>query len=360
MVLLAARFGIVIQYPNSLTHARTDVNVQETVHNFHFIRPLWLLVLPLAWSIVYWLMRKPNQQGNWTTLIDAELLPSLILDKGNENIRPTSALPWLLFAWTFAACAMAGPTWKKDATTAYSAPASWVVLYNLSPSMMATDVSPSRYMRARYAIDDILAGAHDAHVALVAFSEEAFTVTPLTADVSTIRSLLPSLSPDMMPSAGNNLAPALEQANKLLAQDGSKNQHVIVLLDHFGDPAAALRAASRLKTHGAHVDVIGIGTVGGAPLKDEQGNFVKDDAGHPKISTLNTNQLQQLAEAGGGQYVDLAQLSTLIKQLQTTPNPDRHAVAEQKIIIEHWQDEGIWLLPLVLIFAALFARRGIR
>jgi Ca-activated chloride channel family protein len=335
------------------------VNVQEIVHNFHLIRPLWLLVLPLAWGVVYWLMRKPNQQGNWTTLIDAELLPSLLLDKGNENIRASSALPWLLLAWTFAAFAMAGPTWKKDATTAYSAPASWVVLYNLSPSMAVTDVSPSRYVRARYAIDDILTGAHDAHVALIAFSEEAFTVTPLTADVATIRSLLPSLSPEMMPSAGNNLTPALDHANQLLVQDVSKNQHVIILTDNVNDPATALEAAARLKARGARVDVIGIGTVGGAPLKDAQGNFVKDDAGHTEISRLDTNQLKQVAEAGGGQYVDLTQLPTFIKQLQATPNPDRHAVEEQKITVEHWQDEGIWLLPLVLLFAALFARRGL-
>jgi Ca-activated chloride channel family protein len=335
------------------------VNVQEIVHNFHFIRPLSLLVLPLSWAIIYWLMRKPNQQGNWTTLIDAELLPSLLLDKGNDNIRPSSALAWLLLAWTFAAFAMAGPAWKKDATTAYSAPASWVVLFNLSPSMATADVSPSRYMRARYAIDDILAGAHDAHVALVAYSDEAFTVTPLTEDVATIRSLLPSLSPEMMPSAGNNLAPALDQANQLLMQDGSKNQHVIVLTDNLNDPVTALAAAARLKAQGARVDVIGIGTVDGAPVKDAQGNFVKNNAGHTQISRLDTHQLQQLAEAGGGQYVDLAQLPTLIKQLQATPNPDRHAVAAQQITVEHWQDAGIWFLPFVLIFAALFARRGL-
>jgi Ca-activated chloride channel family protein len=359
MVFLAAWFGIVIQHSYSLTDARADVNVQEIGHNFHFIRPLWLLILPLSWGLVYWLMRKTNQQGHWTALIDAELLPSLLLDKGNEHIRPSSALPWLLLAWTFAALAMAGPTWQKDATIAYSAPSSWVVLLDLSPSMAATDVSPNRYIRARYAIDDILTGAHDAHVALIAFSQEAFTVTPLTADVATIRSLLPSLSPDMMPSAGNNLAPALDQANKLLSQDSSKNQHIIVLTDNFDDPATVLSVAARLKAHGAHVDVIGIGTVGGAPLKDAQGNFVKNDAGHPQISRLNTNQLQQLADAGGGRYVDIANLPDLIQQLQATPNHDTHAVAEQHITVEHWQDEGIWLLPLVLIFAALFARRGV-
>jgi Ca-activated chloride channel family protein len=97
----------------------------------------------------------------------------------------------------------------------------------------------------------------------------------------------------------------------------------------------------------------------GAPVKDAQGNFIKNNAGQTQISRLDSNQLQQLAQVGGGQYVDLAQLPTLIKQLQATSNPDRRAVASPQITVEHWQDAGIWFLPFVLIFAALFARRGL-
>lgn len=334
------------------------------LNQLHFIRPFWLLLLPLLWGIVFWLMRQRHRTGQWAKLIDPELLPSLRLDDGKGQLRNSargsSPWLWLLLAWTLSVLALAGPAWQKDRTAAYSAPASWVLIFDLSPSMSATDVSPSRYIRARYAIDDLLGAARDAHVGLIAFSDEPYTVTPITEDVATIRSLLPSLSPDMMPAAGHNLAPALNQAAGLLKSTAPKQQHVVVFSDGFDDPAATFSAAARLKAHGATVDVVGIGTSGGAPIPNGQGGFVQDAQGHPQLTKLDSNSLQQLAAAGGGQYVDIDHLSTLISHLQnnTSHDADSNAVAEKNITVDHWQDAGIWLLPLILICAAMLARRG--
>jgi Ca-activated chloride channel family protein len=329
------------------------------LNQFHFIRPLWLLMLPLLWGIVYWQRRRSQRQGNWASLIDPELLPSLLLD-GTEGktARAASPWPWLLAVWTLVTLALAGPAWQHAETPAYSRQAAWVVLLDLSPAMSVGDLAPSRYMRARYAIDDLLTQAHDTHVGLIAYSDEAYTVTPLTEDVATIRTLLPSLSPDMMPTNGNTLAPALDQAGKLLQQASMKNKHVIVLTSGFSDPATALPAAGRLKALGVSVDVVGVGTAGGAPLPTAGGGFAKDSAGHAALTRLDTEQLQQLASAGGGQYTDLAHLPTLIDSLQNNANASGDAVAKDKLQVGHWLDGGVWLLPLILLLAALLARRG--
>ncbi|WP_312632366.1 vWA domain-containing protein, partial [Mammaliicoccus sciuri] len=87
-----------------------------------------------------------------------------------------------------------------------------VVVLDLSPSMAAADLQPDRVTRARYAIDDLLGAARDARVGLVAFSDEPYTVSPLTDDVATVRALSQPLAPGIMPSAGDQLAPALRQA----------------------------------------------------------------------------------------------------------------------------------------------------
>lgn len=330
--------------------------------HLHFIRPLWLVMLPVLWGLVYWLSRRTKRQGNWSGLIDPELLPSLLLDRGNDKVKSASPWPWLLLVWTLATLALAGPSWQQAETPAYSRQAAWVLLLDLSPSMAANDLPPSRYLRARYAIDDLISAAHDTHVGLIAYSDEPYTVTPLTEDVATIRSLLPSLSPEMMPGAAEGstkkLAPALEQASKLLQQGTMKNKHVIVISDGIADRASALPAAAQLKAQGVSVDVLGVGTTGGAPLQTGTGGFAKDAAGQTALTRLDSESLQQLASAGGGQYVDLANLPSLIAQLDSSTAGAGDAVAKDHVQVGHWLDSGIWLLPLILLLAAALSRRG--
>lgn len=332
------------------------MSLGEFMQAFHFLRPLWLPALPLLWILVWWLARRRRRDGDWASVIDEELLPPLRLAAaGAGGMRPW---PWLLLLWSFAALALAGPSWQRNQAPAFRAPADWVFVLDLSPSMTASDIAPNRLTRARFALDDLLGAAHDARVALVAFSDEAYTVTPLTQDVATVRALLPPLAPDIMPSPGDHLAPALKLAGQLLQAGGQHDQRVVVLTDGFDDPAAAFSAAAELKAHGVSLSVVGIGTAGGAPLQNADGKFAKDAQGHSVMSRLNTDQMQQLARTGGSVYVDVAQLPGLIAYLQAAPHSSAGVAAAQGVEVSHWQDEGVWLLPVVLLLAGLLARRS--
>lgn len=328
--------------------------------DFHFLRPLWLLALPLLWGLVAWLARRRQRDGDWSALIDAELLDGLRLagDGAPAGGRPPSPWPWLALAWTLAVLALAGPSWARDAAPAYRAPATWVVVLDLSPSMAAADVAPSRATRARYAIDDLLSAAHDARVGLIAFGDEAYTVAPVTDDVATVRALLPPLAPDLLPTAGDHLAPALEQAGQLLARSGAPHGHVIVLSDGFNDPAAALKAAATLQASGATVDVVAIGTAAGAPVPNPAGGFEATPQGTPALARLDTELLQRLSAAGGGREVALAQLPSLIDALDTRPALTEGGPGAPQSTVTHWRDGGAWLLLPLLPLVALLARRG--
>jgi Ca-activated chloride channel family protein len=359
---------------------------------FHFMRPAWLLALPLLWAAVAWLARRRARDGDWSALIDADLLPALRLSpsgKGEDGAASADGAPtpgrratgatgttwatpwrWLLLAWTLATLALAGPSWQRDATPAFRAPAAWVLVLDLSPSMAAADLAPNRATRARYAIDDLLAAARDARVGLVVFGDEAYTVAPLTDDVDTVRALLPPLAPDILPAAGDQLAPALARAGQLLAGSGVRRGRVIVLTDGFGDPSAALQAAAALHASGASVDVVGIGTTAGAPVPNSDGGFLSDSAGKPQLARLAPELLQGLAAAGHGRYVDLAGLPTLTAALQAEPLPSPsgsdggtgNGIGTQAtsagIEVAHWRDAGAWLLPGLLLVVAALARRG--
>jgi len=324
--------------------------------NFHFLYPLWLLGLPALWALAAGFAWRRRRGGGWAQLVDPALIGVLRLGSLER-----SSSPWLpiVAVWTLAALALSGPAWERAPSRAYRAPQDWVVVLDLSPSMNVGDVAPDRVTRARYAIDDILSAARDARVGLVAFAGEAHIVVPLTTDAATVRSLLQPLAPNIMPETGDDLAPALAAASRLLREAGSRNGRVIVLTDGFADPEAAYGVAGSLAQQGVHLDVLGIGTPQGAPAVNPGGGFVQNAQGVSVVAKLAVEELQHLASVGAGRYWSLGDLSTLIASLHGgAENPfDEHAIAT-KIEVGEWRNEGIWLLPPLLLFAALFARRG--
>jgi Ca-activated chloride channel family protein len=323
---------------------------------FHFLHPAWLLALPPLVALAVWLARRRGRDGAWQRLLDGELLSLLRLSEGGAGRSP-----WLLIGliWALAVLALAGPTWQRQITPAYRAPAAWVVALDVSPSMDAADVPPSRIARSRYAIDDLLSAAHDARVGLVAFAGDAYTVAPLTSDVATVRNLAQPLAPSLMPESGNRLAPALEEAARLLQASPGRDRQVIVLTDGFTDPARALLAAERLHHQGIDVDIIGVGTSAGAPEPDGNGGFVRDAQGQVALTRLNADLLQRVATAGGGRFVPLSALPELIADLHDAGSRQiGSSVAAPRVQLASWLDDGVWLLPPLLLLAALIARRG--
>jgi len=208
-------------------------------------------------------------------------------------------------------------------------------------------------------IEDLLRAAHDARVGLIAFAGEAHTVVPLTTDVATIQALLQPLTPEIMPESGHRIAPALGQAQSLLQQAGSRDGRVIVLSDGFNDPTQAFAAAKRLRQAGAEVDVVGVGTASGAPLPGGKGGFVRDAAGNVVLAKLPEGLLRELAAAGGGSYRPADDLAALIGALHAErDNPFEQAKVATPLRVDSWRNEGYWLLPPLLLFASLLARRG--
>jgi Ca-activated chloride channel family protein len=325
------------------------------LHSFHFLHPAWLAILPVLWGFAAWHLLRSRKEGGWSRVMDPELLAMLRLP------RTAGQSPWWLLAaaWTLAVLALSGMSWERDQRMGYRAPTDWILVLDLSPSMAAADVSPDRAARARYVISDFLDAARDTRVALIAFAGEPHTVAPLTTDVATVRGLLPPLTPAIMPESGNDLAPALEQADQLLHDAGNRGAQVVVLTDGIADPAHALQSAQQLRSHGAIVNVIGIGTESGAPVPLKQGGFERGPGGATELSKLPVDQLQRIAAAGGGEYLPASESTGLIQRLEqerTYRARDESPDAIQQV--SQWRNDGIWLLPALLLCVPLLARRG--
>ena len=340
---------------------------QPILERFHFERPLWLLALPLLLALAVWLARRQTAAGSWTALVDAPLRDALRLP---EATSPRGTLwPWLAGAWTLAVLALAGPTWQREPATAHAVPDAWVLVLDLSPSMGATDVAPQRSSRARYAIEDLLRAAHGARIGLVVFGDEAYTVTPLTDDIATVRGLARPLAPGLLPGEGDHLAPALSMAQQLLERTSARGGHVVVLTDGCADLPAARSAAQALSQRGTPVDVLAIGALktAGGPRAAPAAQATSPSAAAaevdrpapeapPQVAPPDRAQLQSLAQAGGGRVFELGDMPALTAQLQAQASRDAAPLAGAEAA--RWRDAGVWLLPPLLLLAAMLARRG--
>jgi len=324
--------------------------------DFHFIRPYWLLAILPAVVISVLMLRNKLNRGNWTACCDAELLPFLLQDKTVNQSRL-----WLMLgviSTLLMIIALAGPTWQRLPSPAFRNDAALVIALNLSTSMDAADIKPSRLTIARYKIADILKQRKDGQTALIVYSGDACTVTPLTDDTNTIDSQLAALTTDIMPSQGNNTAVALEKAVALFKQAGLQTGQILLITDTV-EINATLPTVKKLANF--QLSVLGVGTEDGAPIALPEGGFLKDDQGSIVVTKLNAANLSSLAQAGHGLYQTLTADDEDIKSLLNAFDKpiQQQGKADNDMMLEQWNDQGAWLLLLVLPLGALFFRKGL-
>ncbi len=316
----------------------------------HFLRPWWWLAL-LPLPLVLWmLVRGRAGAAALARLADAALLPHLLHDAGT---RRRTVLVLVALAWLLGTAALAGPAWQRVAVPLYVNGAARVVALSLSNDMLAADLPPNRLTRARFAVRDLIDGAGDARTALVAYAGAAFTVAPLTSDKNTVFNLLHALQPDVMPVQGNDAAAGIEQGLKLLRDAHVRGGQIIVVTDQAGH--AAVAAARKARAAGVRVDVLGVGTAQGAPVPRAGGGFATGHGG-TLLARREDAALRAVAAAGGGTYRVLPPGGGPTPTFRAPLADAGHASDAQRARI--WRDGGIWLLPVLLVLAALAFRRG--
>lgn len=323
---------------------------------FHFIRAYWLLALIPALILIIVLLKNKLNQGSWADVCDAELLPFVLQNKASQQSR--LSLSAGAIACLLAVIALAGPTWERLPAPVFRNDAALVIALDLSRSMDANDVKPSRLSRARYKIADILKKRKDGQTALLVYAGDAFTVTPLTEDTETIASQISALTTEIMPSQGSNTVLALEKAVKLLKQTGLQSGEILLVTDgvDFDSTEAAVENLGAYQ-----LSILGVGTVEGAPIKVAQGGFLKDAQGNIVVPKLNSSELSRLAKKANGLYrsisSDDSDINALLKQLDSPVEKQGHA--NDNLLIDQWNEKGPWLLLLVLPLAALSFRKGL-
>ena len=293
--------------------------------------------------------------ANWEKIVEPHLLQFLATTPATQK---TSLLPWIMcFTGTLLLLALAGPVREKVPQPLLQKSQARVLVLDLSFSMLATDIKPTRIDRARFKLEDLLKRFVEGDTALIAYAGEAFVISPLTHDPATIAALLPGLRPNIMPVPGSRAEHAFSLAANLLSRSKSGSGHIIWITDGIeGQDFAALE-----NTVGRNrLSILAVGTESGSPVALSEGGFLKDKNGAIVIPKLNSQPLEKLADIKQGSFtvlsIDDRDVEGIIEAETTATD---FIEDEQLRSSDKWNEEGPWLLLLALPLAASLFRRGL-
>lgn len=325
--------------------------------DFHFLRPLWLLLLLIVPVLYLVLKRKNSGDSGWSGLIPEQLLSPVIRRYGGGSEKPGSRVFPVLSAVIILAIALAGPAWREAPTPLKKSGDSLVVVLDLSLSMLATDLEPDRLTRAKRKIRDILAVREGSLTGLVAYSGDAHVVTPLTDDSSTLTGMLDVLDPVIMPAQGNRADLAVEKALSLLQQGAQGKGRILLITDGVSDRYRAPIHEAMSETPFS-LSILAAGTRDGGPIPLARRGFIRDN-NQIVIARTDPDMLAELARNNGGVSHEITLDDSDIASLNLTPDDsDDWQDADSGLTIDRWKDDGYWLLWLALPLLLLGWRRG--
>ena len=325
---------------------------------FHFLRVEWLWLLPL-WGLILWFLPKiQSSQIDWAQWIAPPLQRLFVVSSQISQYRKKQLQVGFALIWILGTLALAGPAWERFPQPLLVRDQARVILLDLSYSMLATDLQPNRLERARYKIEDLLNRFQEGQTAIILYAGDAHTLVPLTEDVETIRTLLPSLHPSLMPVRGSRPDLAFENVIEMLNQVDIQNSHLVWITDGIDDqqvkPLQNLLSSQRHK-----LTVLAVGTPSGAPIVLEKGNYLKDTNNNIVIPQLDLTPLKAVAKALGGQVLPVQYDDSDLERLVASEEKDQgFQEQEEELTTDRWREEGPWLFVLLLPLVAMIFRRG--
>ena len=270
---------------------------------------------------------------------------------------------WMLaFVWIISVIALAGPTWERLPQPVYQLKMGHVIVIDMSLSMRATDMTPDRLTRAKYKAIDLVNAIGEGEMGLVAYAGDAFVISPLTEDAGNITTLIPSLSPEIMPVPGSDPLLGIESASELLTNAGYNSGMIYWITDGI-----ELEQQQELQEYVASipftVNALTVGTSEGAPIRQQSGELLKDFTGSIVIPKLNEGAVKGVVKTSGGRFESFTSNDTDIDALASVSLLDKSDSEENEeesnLQGDQWKEVGPYLLLILLPFAAFAFKRGL-
>ena len=332
----------------------------DFLNQFHFLRPEWFMALVPLMLLVVLIRKTTAKQSGWQSVIPSHLYQHMVIGKTEMGVKPPM---WMLaFVWVISVTALAGPTWERLPQPVYQLKMGHVIVIDMSLSMRATDMTPDRLTRAKYKAIDLVNAIGEGEMGLVAYAGDAFVISPLTEDAGNITTLIPSLSPEIMPVPGSDPLLGIESAAELLTNAGYNSGMIYWITDGI-----ELEQQQELQEYVASVpftvNALTVGTSEGAPIRQQSGELLKDFTGSIVIPKLNESAVKGVVKTSGGRFESFTSNDNDIDALAAVSLLDKGSSEEDEeesnLQGDQWKEVGPYLLLLLLPFAAFAFKRGL-
>ncbi len=237
-----------------------------------------------------------------------------------------------------------------------------IIAVDISNSMYAEDVAPSRLERSKMLVENLVDNFTDDKIGLIVFAGDAFIQLPITSDYVSAKLFLSSINPSMINTQGTDIARAIELASHSFTKEEGIGRAIIVITDGEDHEGGALEAAEEAKENGMNVYVLGVGSTKGSPIPvPGTGDYMRDNTGETVMSALNEEMCRQVAQAGGGAYIHVSNNS----RAQELLNEELAKLARKEISTvsydeynEQFQAFCIIILLLLVLEACLLDRKN--
>ncbi len=316
---------------------------------FHFLRPGWLAAIPLL-LVVWWLVRRHEAgRRQMTSLVAPHLRDALTVHRDARGaLRPVDGLVIALMALATAA---AGPTWSKQPSPWFSETAPLVIALEISESMRANDLQPTRLDRARFKVLDLMARRTGSRTALIAYAGSAHVVGPPTTDVDVVKPFLESLDPAIMPASGTAASTVLPLATEMIGAEGT----LLFVNDGFDSADVPAFAASSSRPGNPSMVALVVGTEEGGVALMPDGMPVMGPSGKRLDTKVNIEVLRRMESEGG---VPVIRASTGDTDLRRLMQRIESNLAQADDPDAQWSDQGWWLLWPAAVLTLFWFRRG--
>jgi len=281
---------------------------------------------------------------------DIELVHQLMPNV--SRFRPAVKFWMLLGALTLLIVMLARPQLGTKISHEKRTGIETIICLDVSNSMLAEDVAPSRLDRSKMMIENLVDHFTNDKIGLIVFAGDAFVQLPITSDYVSAKMFLSNISPGMIATQGTDIATAVNMASHSFTQQEGVGKAIIVITDGEDHEGGALEAAKDARERGMNTYVLGVGSPDGAPIPTGDGDYLKDNTGQTVMTGLNEDMCCQLADAGGGAYIHVENNSNAQQQLDLAL--DKLAKKEISTTIysdydEQFQAVGILVLLLLII-----------
>jgi Ca-activated chloride channel family protein len=321
--------------------------------DFHFLRPFWLLLVPFG-ALLPWLWRRSHAlqrrlRGNIAEHLLAHLL---ITPQDRPRLRPVHLACVLLI---LGAVAAAGPTWEQDRPDFLQNRAPLIIAIDLSPSMDASDVAPSRLEAAKHKLRDLIQRRAGARSSLIAYAGSAHLVLPPTDDPALLDTFIQALSTDLISKPGKDVGAVIEQAKRLLAAE--KTPGTLLLITDGADNTQLNGLDKLLNDSPLQVMILAVGSADGGIILDANGQPRTDSNGRPALGSFDPAALKQLASAVDAPLGSLTLNDDDLDWIESHAQQHFQAASDEQREL-HWKDAGYWLCWPLLLIAFFSVRKG--